>query len=107
MSPYSGLNKTQSFYLELQCLQRLEANFTCECGACGDTGCTHFSRVIDTNVEEDHMIRMTHCGQSLVVPRARRNHHVPPLSDLNAQIACIVGNLKRAGIEHLDMLECD
>ena len=51
---------------------------------------------------------MTHCGQSLNIPRSRRRHPVPPLDDLNldAQIACILDNLKRSGIEHLDMVGC-
>ena len=50
---------------------------------------------------------MTHCGKSLNPPRSRRRHPVPPLEDLNldAQIACILANLDRSGIEHLDMVD--
>lgn len=94
-----GLSANQSYRLELLCLQRLAKNFECKCGL----GRDHFPRV---RVCRRRTLGMTHCGCSLDIPLSRRST-VPPLQDLklDAQIDCIVDNLVRCNIEHLDPLD--
>jgi predicted Ser/Thr protein kinase len=98
ISRYSGLNKFESFQLEVKCLQLLEQHYVCTCGH--GVKNYHFPRIIDTD-KGQLRITMTWAGETI---KDLIDKHIPfTIPDKDKQINCIFDNLQRAGVYHIDM----
>ena len=89
---WSQLSRSQSFHLEIHCLKRLEQHFECICGR-GH----HFPRVIRYNAEQSRLT-LSYRGPS--IDKLRSSTRV---SKMEAQVKCIIHNLRKSEIKHLDM----
>lgn len=80
--------------LEVRCLRRLERNFSCSCGK-GHR--SHFPKIKRVNALKG----------SIYLNRVGRSLDRAPLtklpSDVDEQISCIIDNLRRSKIHHLDV----
>ena len=94
---YNGwvqLSRSQSFHLEIHCLKRLEQYFECICGRG-----YHFPRIVRYNAEQSRLT-LSYRGPSIDKLRSRTR-----VSKMEAQLKCIIHNLRKSEIKHLDMHE--
>ena len=96
---YSGLNKKEEFILEKTCLKKLNRNFECLC----NNKCSHFPLIISST---NGALKLSNCGVSLNnYKNFVKNKEIDAISipNLDQQINCILHNLKKNNIKHLDM----
>ena len=94
-----SLTKRQSMQLEIEALQRLHKNYKCNCG---NTHVNHFPIV--KNINWDKLtITLTDCGETVLNIRERSRIYPDNFVMFSEQVKCIVDNLKRNNIQHLDI----
>lgn len=98
---YSGLDKKKSLKLEAHCLKLLEANYHCSCGY-GTGEHRHFPKILQVNPEKNQLI-MTYVGSSFRSLKSTNNNMHVTVPGYKEQILCILENLKRSHVYHLDM----
>ena len=104
-SKYNGLSVYQSFELENQCLKLINDNFKCKC-TCQKNN--HFPKIISCN-KTNFNFELSDCGISFNnYKRFVKQKKIKPIKivNLDEQIECIVNNLKKNKIKHLDMTLC-
>jgi hypothetical protein len=89
-----GLSQKQAYQLEKEILLLLEKNFKCVCGQ----NTYHFPKIV-SSLDTKYRLKLTNCGHSLDKIREKIK-----ISNKNEQIKCIVTNLKKSNIQHLDMV---
>lgn len=89
-----GLSQKQAYQLEKEILLLLEKNFKCVCGQ----NTYHFPKIVSF-LDTKYRLKLTNCGHSLDKIREKIK-----ISNKNEQIKCIVTNLKKSNIQHLDMV---
>ena len=90
-------NYDEKIKIEYECLNRLKNNFECICKRKSN----HFP-IIDETLCTDNTIVMSHCGKSLGL---EMNDKIEPkIENSLEQIDCILHNLKKCDILHLDVL---
>lgn len=94
---YSDLTREQSFNLERKCLKRVNKHYECICGLGLKT--KHFPTILDTNPKM-LSITMTHMGPSVKSLKKQKKH--VNIKNKEEQIRCIIHNLKKASVCHLD-----
>lgn len=98
INPYSNLTRKKSYRLETKCLKSLEKNYICTCGH--GVKNPHFPRVISED-KKTLIMSMSWAGETVSALRLKK---VPiNIPNMEAQIKCILSNLNRAGVYHLDM----
>ena len=98
---WNGLDRDGGFQLERDCLTLLGSNFDCIC----TKRCDHFPRILSCDPGEFKFV-LSDCGYSLdVYRRMVREKAIRPIfiTDMEKQVDCIVDNLKKCGVRHLDM----
>jgi len=96
LNPHNGLNKQECFQLEKDCLTLLNSNFECKC----HVKCEHFPRIVSCNPDKCKFL-LSNCGFSLdKLPKLL----IPRASNIEQQIDCIIFNLQKCKIKHLDMV---
>jgi hypothetical protein len=117
---HNGLSRIDSFNLEKKCLDRINSNFRCICGL----KCSHFPKIIK-QYPEKYKFLLSNCGYSLNNYNSLVNSKkIKPIiienskfyiSDkkkyiivkkIEQQIDCIIYNLNKANVKHLDMTDC-
>lgn len=100
---YANLSKKQAMELEIECLERLNKNFFCVCGVCGETY-SHFPilKSIDWDKKE---IVISDKGETIKSLRETftRKDMLDVIPALGTQINCINCNLNVNDIAHLDI----
>ena len=89
----ANLSMKQAYQLEKDCLLLLEKNYKCICGL----NAHHFPRIISC-IDDECKFKMTNCGSALHLITTQVKIIKP-----KEQIACIIENLKKNEIQHLDM----
>lgn len=89
-----GLSQKQAYLLEKEILLLLEKNFKCVCGQ----NTYHFPKIVSF-LDPKYRLKLTNCGHSL--DKIREIIKIP---NKDEQIKCIVMNLKKSNIQHLDMV---
>jgi tRNA A-37 threonylcarbamoyl transferase component Bud32 len=93
----NGLKSFQIMHLEHECLKRLENNYRCFC--CLDN---HFPKIVSVNWRKK-TITMTDCGETVYNIREIDKIKPGDLPIMGIQISCILDNLRRNRIKHLDI----
>lgn len=89
-----GLSQKQAYQLEKKILLLLETNFKCVCGL----NTYHFPKIVSC-VDVEYKFKLTNCGTSLdVTPKESK------IPNQDEQINCIVENMKKSNIQHLDVV---
>ena len=91
---FRGINKKTAFNLEIECLQLIEKNYKCNCGL----DVYHFPKLKSYD-KDQYKFKMTYCGETLDIA-----NNLIEIKNQELQIKCIVENLKRSGVYHLDMV---
>ena len=94
-SKYNGLSKIESYELEYLCLSKLNENFVC---ICQNKDNHHFPKIINMN-DSELKFTFSHCGTSL----DKLKYEIKILNCEN-QVDCIIHNLRKNNIIHLDMV---
>ena len=92
---------TECFNLEKQCLRKLNNNFTCIC----NKKCNHFP-ILKKCDKYNHAFVLSNCGLSIdkYIQMVKTGQLKPyKLKNYNKQIDCILYNLNKCKIQHLDM----
>ena len=103
---WSGLTRERGYFLEKQCLRRIAKTYQCICRR----KAYHFPRIVGCN-DKTQTLYLTNCGISMnsFHPNSgsnflmKKKHKNVKLINIEEQIACIIHNLKRAKVKHLDM----
>lgn len=101
INKWNGLTRKDGFDLENQCLTILNYNFKCLC----DVKCSHFPKVISRDPDKYRFI-LSNCGYSLdkydILVKTKK---IKPIiiTNIDKQIECIIYNLKKNKIKHLDI----
>lgn len=101
INPWSGLSKKEAFNLEKKCLNTLNKNFICIC----NKNCNHFPKILSCNDNKYYFI-LSYCGYSINKYKDLiQNKKIKPIiiDNIEDQINCIIYNLKKCKIKHLDM----
>lgn len=99
INTWSGLTRKEGFYLEKDCLTILNNNFKCLC----DFKCSHFPKIISCNPDKYKFI-LSNCGYNLNIYKTSVKKIKPiTIKNMKQQIECIIYNLKKCKIKHLDM----
>ena len=101
INPWNGLTRKEGFNLEKDCLILLNSNFKCLC----DVKCEHFPKIISCDPGKYKFI-FSNCGYSLEkYERLVKTKKIKPIiiKNMEEQIECIIYNLKKSKIKHLDM----
>lgn len=94
---YTELYIDDNFEMEVNSLKSIRDTYKCTC-----SNKVHFPMIVDYN-ENDHYIDMSNCGVSINnMSKDDIKHMKENLKDLYAQVACIILNLQRANIYHVD-----
>lgn len=102
INPWNGLTRKEGFDLEKDCLIILNSNFKCLC----DVKCEHFPKIISYNGDKYKFI-FSNCGYSLnKYELFVKTKVIKPIiiKNMEEQIECIIYNLKKCKIKHLDMV---
>ena len=94
----NGLDKNNAFLLELKCLQKINKYYSCICSVPRK----HFPKIVEIN-NEKKTISLSNRGFS-VKDIIEKKINIKPIH-IEEQINCIVHNLKKKKIRHLDMCE--
>ena len=92
----SNLERGQSHRLEKKCLNLLKKNYICRCSIHR----VHFPIVIESSPTQ-HKLVLSNQGKS-IYDIVKNGLKVKPVA-INEQVNCIVDNLMRCNIRHLDM----
>ena len=96
IKPSTGLDQYGSFLLEISCLKKLEKDYECIC----NIKKTHFPKLL--KIDSKHrQISLTNRGKS-VKDIIDKNKNIKPIN-VEEQMNCIIHNLKKYQIRHLDM----
>ena len=101
INPWTGLTRKEGFDLEKDCLIILNSNFKCLC----DVKCEHFPKIISCDPDKYKFI-LSNCGYSLdKYELFVKTKKIKPITikNMEEQIDCIIYNLKKSKIKHLDM----
>jgi len=90
---FHGLSKYHSFLLEYNCLNKLNKNYECICR----DKVNHFPKIINVYLPH-YKFMLTRCGRSLNKLKKR-----VIITNLDEQLNCIIHNLYKNNIKHLDM----
>lgn len=96
---WSGLTNKEQFVLEKMCLEKLNSNFKCLCR----NKCRHFPSIVSIS---NGSLKLSNCGVSLNNYRNFvKNKEIDPIriNNVEEQINCILNNLEKNNIKHLDM----
>ena len=99
---WNGLTRKEGFDLEKDCLTILNSNFECLC----DVKCSHFPKIISCNPDK-YKFKLSNCGYSLnKYELLVKTKKIKPIiiKNMDEQIECIIYNLKKCKIKHLDMV---
>lgn len=102
INEWNGLTRKQGFNLEKDCLILLNSNFKCLC----DVKCEHFPKIISYDADK-YMFTFSNCGYSLdKYELLVKTKKIKPIiiKNMKEQIDCIIHNLKKCKIKHLDMV---
>ena len=97
------LKRVDAYNNELKCLNNLHSNFTCICNK--KTG-KHFPQVLSANPKKFQLL-LSNCGYNLSTYKLLRESNFAkfqPITNLEEQVDCIIYNLKKCNIKHLDIL---
>ena len=100
-NPWSGLTRKEAFNLEKNCLKILNSNFKCLC----DVNCDHFPKIISCYPDKYKFV-LSNCGYSFDKYESLvKKKKIKPIiiKNMEEQIDCIIYNLKKCKIKHLDM----
>lgn len=103
---WSGLTREEAFDLETECLQRIQSTYQCIC--CPFAPRQHFPVLISSD-RPSYSFTMSSCGKSLKRLQTWRRKGKVYLSNdptelaFTKQVECIVHNLRRARVQHLDV----
>ena len=101
INPWNGLTRKDGFDLEKECLTIVNSNFECLCGV----KCKHFPKIILCNPDK-YKFTFSNCGYSLnKYELLVETKKIKPITikNMEEQIDCIIYNLKKCKIKHLDM----
>lgn len=99
LNPWSDLSKSDAFNLEKQCIKTLNKNFRCIC----KTKHIHFPKLLRYN-KLKYELCLTYCGESIYdIRQNKQNKKIINIVDIKEQIDCIIYNLKKSKIKHLDI----
>ena len=98
ITKYAGLTRYEAYQLEKACLSLLEKNYECRCGEESQ----HFPIIIDS-IDSECKFMLTYCGEC--VRDIDKDNHSYKITNLNEQVDCIMRNLEKSGVKHLDMYE--
>ena len=90
---FRGITQESAFKLETECLKLIKQNYKCICGL----DYYHFPKLISCN-RADYKFNMTNCGETLDTAS-----NLIEIKKQELQVKCIVDNLRRSKIQHLDM----
>jgi len=96
---YSSLSKKEEYILEKTCLEKINNKFKCLC----KTKSHHFPKLVSSN---NGVLILSNCGVSINKYKTLiKNKEIDPINikNLDKQLDCIMYNLKRNKIKHLDM----
>lgn len=93
----NGLTREQAFKLEHTCLKLLNKKFECIC----KKKSTHFPKIISL-YPSMYEFTLSYCGRS-IFDREKENIIIK-IKNLEEQIDCIIHNLKKANVMHIDMV---
>lgn len=96
---HAGLSSKKAMELEIRCLELLSENYICCCGV-GDG--RHFPEIVDTN-RDGKTIVTKDCGETIFDIRKTRKIKQDILPNFGLQVRCIIDNLERNNIKHLDI----
>ena len=99
INKYNGLTNKEEFILEKTCLKKINRNFECLCKKKA-----HHFPVLKSSI--DNKLILSNCGVSLNnYKNSLKNNIINPLiiNNKEEQIDCILHNLKKNNIKHLDM----
>jgi thiamine kinase-like enzyme len=94
----SQLDQSNSFLLEVSCLKKIKKHYTCIC----DVKKKHFPKILKIDVKK-FQISLSNRGFS-VKDIIKKNLDYVPIN-IEEQLKCIIHNLKKKNIKHLDMAE--
>lgn len=93
------LSKNEMLNLETTCLKRINSSFRCQCALSKN----HFPILVSS---DNNSITMTNCGTSLdKISDKQHPSIILTKEEIEEQISCIVFNLKRSKIKHVDCPE--
>ena len=101
INKWNGLTRKEACDNENQCLTILNYNFECLC----DVKCSHFPKIISFDPDKYGFI-LSNCGLSLdnynILVKTKK---IKPIiiTNIDKQIECIIYNLKKSKIKHLDI----
>ena len=93
---------TEGFNLEKKCIRKLNNNFKCIC----ITKCNHFP-ILKKCDKYNHTFVLSNCGLSIdkYIQMVKMGQIKPyKLKNYNKQIDCILSNLNKCKIQHLDVV---
>lgn len=89
-------NRSLLYDLEYNCLKLIESNYNCICGL----NKYHFPKIIDSCPEKCKFV-LSNCGKS--IDKYKKYNQKINIINPDKQINCIIHNLKKCKIKHLDM----
>ena len=94
---WNGLTRTEAYNLEKECLACIKNNFECLCKIKHN----HFPELIEFD-DEKYQFILSNCGISVKeYTKLKKNNII--ITNKEEQVNCIVENLKKMNIIHLDM----
>ena len=102
INQWNGLTRRKGFDLERECLTILNSNFKCICSI----ECNHFPIIIECFPNKYKFI-FSNCGINLQKYEFMlKTKKIKPIviKKMEEQIDCIIYNLKKCNIKHLDMV---
>ena len=99
INKYNGLKKKDEYILEKTCLEKLNSNFRCLCVKKSN----HFPKICSSS---NGILKLTNCGVSLNnYKKYLKNNEIDSIfiENKEEQVNCILHNLKKNNIKHLDM----
>ena len=101
INPWNGLTRKEGFVLEKDCLIILNSNFECLC----HVKRSHFPKLIAYSTSKCKFL-LSNCGYSLdKYELLVKTNKIKPITikDMEEQIKCILHNLEKCKIKHLDI----
>jgi len=93
----SGTTQQQAYDIEKECLTLLERNYECTCGM----NVRHFPVILSCD-DEACTFKLTDCGFE-VFDNRHNTYFFSYITDYERQVDCIIQNLKKNNIYHLDI----
>lgn len=97
---YNGLTRREGFFLEKECLEKLNSKFDCLCSV----QCEHFPKIISCD-QCNYIFTLSNCGTDLHEYKLLvKTNKIKPITikNMEEQIDCIIYNLKKCKIQHFD-----